>query len=119
MKDKNGAKEKLANKVEMALRESQEKYRKIFESLHDVYFRTDKEGIVTEISPSVYTRAGWDPEDVIGHPVTDFYQDPSTREIFTETLKKKGAINDYELQLLAKDKRVIEVSVSSHVVARE
>jgi PAS domain S-box-containing protein len=103
-------------KTEQALRESEEKYRKIFESLYDVYYRTDKEGIVTEISPSVYTQAGWDPEDVIGHPVTDFYRDPSTREIFAKTLKAKGVINDYELQLLAKDGRVFEVSVSSHIV---
>ncbi len=103
-------------KTEHALRESEEKYRKIFESLTDVYYRTDREGIVSEISPSVYTQAGWDPEDVIGHPVTDFYRDPSTQENFANTLKENGVINDYELQLLAKDKRVIEVSVSSHIV---
>ncbi|UCE40500.1 MAG: PAS domain S-box protein [Candidatus Aminicenantes bacterium] len=102
--------------TEQALRESEEKYRKIFESLTDVYYSTDREGIVTEISPSVYARAGWNPEDVIGHPVTDFYRDPSTREIFTNTLKERGVINDYELQLLAKDKRVIEVSVSAHIL---
>jgi PAS domain S-box-containing protein len=103
-------------KAEEAIRESEEKYRKIFESMYDVYYRTDREGIVTEISPSVYTQAGWDPGDVIGHPVTDFYRDPSTRKIFTNTLKEKGAINDYELQLLAKDGRVIEVSVSSRIM---
>ncbi len=103
-------------KTERALRESEEKYRKIFESLTDVYYRTDREGIVTEISPSVYKQSGWDPEDVVGHPVTDFYRDPSSRDIFANTLKEKGVINDYELQLLAKDKKVIEVSVSSHNV---
>ena len=103
-------------KTEEALRESEAKYRTIFESLTDVYYKTDKEGIVTEISPSVSTRAGWDPEDVIGHPVTDFCRDPSFRVIFADTLKKKGAVNDYELQLLAKDGRIIEVSASSHAV---
>ena len=103
-------------KTEKALRESEAKYRTIFESLTDVYYKTDKEGIVTEISPSVSTRAGWDPEDVIGHPVTVFYRDPSSREIFADTLKKKGAVNDYELQILAKDGRIIEVSASSHAV---
>jgi PAS domain S-box-containing protein len=103
-------------KTEKALRESEAKYRTIFESLTDVYYRTDKEGIVIEISPSVSTRAGWDPEDVIGHPVTDFYRDPSSREIFANTLKETGTVIDYELQLLAKDGRIIEVSASSHTV---
>ncbi len=103
-------------KAEQALIQSEDKYRRIFDSLTDVYYRTDKEAIVTEISPSVYTQAGWDPEDVIGHPVTDFYRDPSAREVFAKTLKEKGVVNDYELQLLAKDGRVIQVSVSSHIV---
>jgi PAS domain S-box-containing protein len=104
-------------KAEQALIQSEDKYRRIFESLTDVYYRTDKEAIVTEISPSVYAQAGWDPEDVIGHPVTDFYRDPSAREVFAKTLKEKGVVNDYELQLLAKDGRVIQVSVSSHIVS--
>jgi PAS domain S-box-containing protein len=103
-------------KTEEALRESEEKYRKIFESLTDVYYRTDREGIVTDISPSVITQAGWDPSDVIGHPVTDFYRDPEARDVFANTLRDKGIINDYELQLLAKDGRVIEVSASSHII---
>ena len=103
-------------KTEKALRDREEKYRKIFESLYDVYYLTDREGMISEISPSVYRQAGWDPEDVIGHPVTDFYLDPSAKETFAKTLKETGAVNDYELQLLAKDGRVIDVSVSSHIV---
>jgi PAS domain S-box-containing protein len=103
-------------KAEEALRESEKKYRNIFESLSDVYYRTDREGMITEISLSVWAQAGYDPEEVIGHPVTDFYRDPSAREEFTQKLKETGSVNDYELQLLAKDGRVIEVSVSSHIV---
>jgi PAS domain S-box-containing protein len=103
-------------RAETALKEREKKYRKIFESLFDVYYRTDREGMITEISPSVRTQAGYDPEDVIGHPVTDFYRDPSAREVFAQNLKETGRVNDYELQLMAKDGRVIEVSVSSHIV---
>ncbi len=95
------------------------KYRDIFESLHDVYYRTDKEGLITEISPSVRRQAGYDPEDVIGHPVMDFYSDPSAGMLFTRRLKQTGSINDYELKLLAKDGREIDVSVSSRIVFDE
>lgn len=102
--------------TEEALRESEEKYRAIFESFHDVYYRTDREGLVTIISPSVRSHAGWDPQDIIGHPVTDFYKDPSQRETFKEKLKESGVINDYELKLLSKDGRVIDVSVSSKII---
>ena len=102
--------------AEEALRESEKQYRAIFESFHDVYYRTDRDGIVTLISPSVKNQAGYSPEDVVGHPVTDFYLDPDERESFNQTLKMKGFVNDYELQLLAKDGRVIEVSASSKLV---
>ncbi len=106
-------------RAELALQESEKKYRNIFESLYDVYYRTDKEGMITEISPSVRKQAGYDPEEVIGKPVTDFYRDPSAREVFTRKLKESGSINDYELQLMAKDGRVIEASVSSRILFDE
>ena len=96
--------------------ENDEKYRSIFESLQDVYYRTDKDGRITIISPSVRARAGYNPEDLIGRQVTDFYLNPSDREIFKGKLKKSGIINDYEIQLKRKDGRVIDVSVSSNVV---
>jgi len=103
-------------KSEEALRESEEKYRAIFESFSDVYYRTDREGRVTIISPSVKTQADYDPEDVIGHYVTDFYVIPEEREAFTEELKKSGYINDYEIKLRGKNGRVIDVSVSSKII---
>ncbi len=103
-------------KTKEELRESEERYRAIFESLHDVYYRTDKEGRITIISPSVRAQTGYDPEDIIGHQVTDFYLNPSDREIFNTTLREVGIINDYEIQLKAKDGRVIEVSTSSKII---
>ncbi len=103
-------------RIEKALRESEEKYRAIFESFHDVYYRTDKEGLVTIISPSVRTHAGYNPEDIIGNPVTDFYLNPEDRETFVQKLKEKGAVNDSELKLKAKDGSVIETSVSAHII---
>ena len=103
--------------AETTLRESEEKYRVIFESFHDVYFQTNKEGRITLISPSVRIHAGYAPEDIIGHPVTDFYINPEDRETFVKKLKETGAVNDYELKLKAKDGSVIETSVSAHVIS--
>jgi len=106
-------------RTEQALRESEEKYRSIFESFHDVYYRTDREGRITIISPSVYSQAGYDPKEMIGKPVTDFYLDPADREAFLQELKKSGVINDYELKLKAKNGQKIDVSVSSRIIVRK
>lgn len=103
-------------RIEKELRKSEEKYRTIFESFHDVYYQTDKEGLVTIISPSVRPRAGWDPEDIIGNPVTDFFLNPDDRDMMIQKLKESGAVNDYELKLKAKDGKVVETSVSAQIM---
>ncbi len=103
-------------RIEEELRKSEEKYRTIFESFHDVYYQTDKESLVTIISPSVHTRAGWNPEEIIGHPVTEFFLNPDDSDVMMQRLLESGAVNDYELKLKAKDGRVIETSVSSQLM---
>jgi PAS domain S-box-containing protein len=103
-------------RAEEAVKESEEKYRAIFESLQDVYYRTDKKGLITIISPSVRARAGYDPEEIISHPVTDFYFNPEDRETFLPKLKEKGAVTNYELELKAKDGSVIETSINAHII---
>ena len=104
------------NQEKKKLQESENIYKSIFESFYDVYYRTDKDGLITLISPSIQTQAGYDPKEVIGLPVTDFYYNPDDREVFIEKLKENGSINDYESQLLAKDGRLIDVSISSRIL---
>lgn len=43
----------LAKKMTADLQQSEAQYRTIFESLQDVYYRTDMEGKITVISPSI------------------------------------------------------------------
>ncbi|MFQ6037464.1 MAG: PAS domain S-box protein, partial [Candidatus Aminicenantales bacterium] len=101
---------------EEATKQGEAKYRMIFESLHDVYYRTDNQGVIVEISPSVYNQAGYRPEEVIGRPVTDFYLNPEDRDALMAQIKEKGSINDYELVLLAKDGRRIFCSLNARTV---
>jgi PAS domain S-box-containing protein len=57
---------------ESALIASEEKFRTIFESFQDIYFRCDTKGIVTMISPSVQEVLGYQPKKVINTNVLDF-----------------------------------------------
>jgi two-component system sensor histidine kinase/response regulator len=105
--------------TEEQLKRNEEKYRMIFESFHDVYYRTEKNGVVTDISPSVFNQAGYRPEEVIGRPVTDFYRNPDDREALMKKLREEGSVNDYELSLMAKDGRKIETSVNARILFDE
>jgi len=50
-----------------ALKESEEKYRSIFESFQDIYYRANNKGIITELSPSVFKISGYKPDELIGN----------------------------------------------------
>jgi PAS domain S-box-containing protein len=97
--------ESLAEKkaAEKALTESEIKYRRIFETLEDVYYQADLNGIITVISPSSYRLSGWQPEELIGKPVTYVYTNPADREKLTVLLSKERFVKDFEVSLKKKD----------------
>ncbi|MEW6185508.1 MAG: PAS domain S-box protein, partial [Thermodesulfobacteriota bacterium] len=59
--------------AEEALRESEKKYRQLFESIVDVYYQTDQEGSIVMVSPSVEKLLGYVPAEVIGKKLSGFY----------------------------------------------
>ena len=48
--------------IEQKLASSEIKYRRIFESLDDVYYQTDNKGRIRMLSPSLKRIAGWEPD---------------------------------------------------------
>ncbi|MGD0116246.1 MAG: diguanylate cyclase [Dehalococcoidia bacterium] len=102
--------------AEEALRESEEKYRRIFDSIQDMYFRTDARGIIMEVSPSV-ERWGYSREKLIGTQVMDLYDSPEQRSALLKKLAEEGGeISDYEIRLKVADGRAHADSVSCHVL---
>ncbi len=102
-------------KTESALRESEKKFRDIFESFQDVYFRADMRGRIEMLSPSVKHQGGYEPEELIGKNVKEFYSDPGRHREFLKELIRKGILNDFEIKLLGKDGTVFDVSINAHV----
>ena len=54
------------HRMELRLRESEEKYRSLIESLKDMVMSSDENGIVTYISPQVKEITGYDESEVVG-----------------------------------------------------
>jgi PAS domain S-box-containing protein len=95
-------------KSEVALIESEEKFRNIFESFQDIYYRSDLRGRITLISPSLYEMSGYQPEEVMGCSVVDFCIDPDKCRRSIYELFRKGKLRNVELPLRIKDRRVIQ-----------
>jgi diguanylate cyclase (GGDEF)-like protein/PAS domain S-box-containing protein len=99
-----------------ALRESEEKYRVIFESFEDIYYETDLSGNITLISPSVYRISGWKTEELIGQPATLVYDTPEDRSSLLAAVLSSGYVRDYELKLIKRDGSKAAASLSAHII---
>jgi PAS domain S-box-containing protein len=101
--------------AEEALRESEKKYRHLFESILDVFYRTDNEGTLLIVSPSVEKLLGYLPNEVIGKKLSGFYINPEERDIFLSLLREKGSAQEFETPLRTKDGSVVIVSTNAQL----
>jgi PAS domain S-box-containing protein len=106
-------------KGEVDLRESERKYRKIFENVQDVFYQTDLNGNIIEISPSIQRYSGYAREELLGKPIVDIYSYPEDRAKLLDAMDKKGEVIDFEVRLRAKDDRLVYTAANSHFLIDE
>jgi PAS domain S-box-containing protein len=104
-------------RAQLALEAQEEKFRSIFESFQDIYYRTDEEGILTIISPSVHEVLGYEPEEVVGKYVLDYYIDPAEQEKVLDMVEKTGGLRNFETQMRHKDGHAVSVLINARVAA--
>ncbi|UXP31453.1 PAS domain S-box protein [Reichenbachiella agarivorans] len=83
---------------EIALAESEFKFREIFESIQDIYIRWDLTGRIEMISPSVST-IGMEVNEVLGKNIMSIFVSDYTPEFILEELLKKKALQNLEARL--------------------
>ncbi len=103
-------------KIESELRNVAEKYQSIFNSFLDLYYRSDLNGIITDLSPSVFPLSGYRPEELLGKSVKTVYADTESRDRMVKLLFEKGSINDYENLFIHRSGKHIPVSITSHLI---
>jgi len=90
-------------KTEIALRESEDKYRNLVESISDVIYAIDVGGTITYISPVVKNILGFEPDELIGRPFYEFaYKED--RSILAERFiaLRVGEIIYFEFRVIGK-----------------
>lgn len=100
------------------IKESEKKYRTIFESVRDVFFRASvKDQKIIDISPSC-SYFNIQQEEVIGSNFADFYYDPEDRKYILEELKSVGEIKNYDVQIKV-NTILYTVSVNARIIFDE
>jgi len=90
-------------RVEEALRESERRYRTLFEDSRDAVYITTREGKLVETNQSFLDLFDFTREEMVDLNVRERYVNPDDRARFQHDIEKKGSVRDYELKLRKKD----------------
>ena len=95
--------EELLQKIR-DLSESLETYRGLVDDNPDLLYRTDLEGRMVFVSPSIYRLSGYTVQEAIGMRIAEeFYLYPEERTVFLAELEEYGHVNHFETRLKRKD----------------
>jgi len=111
------AQEQLQN----ALAESEAEYRGFFESAPVFAYLTSKDGHLLETNEAGSRLFGYSTQELRRMNVATLYKDPDDRRLFSEKMRKDGAVVDYPVLLKRKDGRIIScrITASARKIAGE
>jgi len=98
------------------IRESEEKYRRIFENIQDVYYETSLDGRILITSPSVRFVSDYSQEELLSMSLYDLYTDPAARDQVIREITENGILDDYEIILKNKDGRDVPCSATARLI---
>lgn len=106
-----------------ALRDSEERYRRLVEAAPDIIYTISMDGTITSLNPAFEKITGWSVDDWLGKPFAGIVH-PDDIERAVETYEKAaggGVPPSYELRILTKSGRYVcgEFLSSPHVVKGE
>lgn len=78
----------------------------------DMIITADCEGRIVKFSKGGERILGYRPDEVIGKKVSEFYLNKEERADILNTIKKKGAIYNYETTLLKKEGSLVDISLT-------
>jgi PAS domain S-box-containing protein len=106
--------------IENTLRQSEEKYRSIFENSVMGIFRTTPDGRLLSANPAGARMYGYTLQEEVIQSITDMshqiYVHPEDRERFKELIESNGLVEDFETEHYRKDGNKIWVSMNARVV---
>jgi PAS domain S-box-containing protein len=97
---------------EQALKESERKYRTLFEDSRDAIFITDRTGRLTDVNPSFLKLFGYTEEEAHAMRAIDTYVDRDECKAYVKTIGEKGFVEEFTVKLKKKDGTVMECSLN-------
>jgi PAS domain S-box-containing protein len=104
--------------LEDHLRNSENKYRRVFEGSQDMIFITSKDGIFKEVNQAGVNLLGYDSkEELLAlSSVEKIYKNPMHRIAYLREMQRQGFVKDFEARFKKKDGSLIHCLVSGTAI---
>jgi PAS domain S-box-containing protein len=99
-------------RAEEALRDSEERYRALYEDNPSMYFTLDEKGTVLSVNHFGSRQLGYAPEELIGHPVLKIFHEEDRQAVsryLSASLRAPEQSNGWEARKIRKDGSVLWV----------
>jgi PAS domain S-box-containing protein len=111
---------KVQQQAERALRESEERYRSLFNGSPVGVYRTGEDGRIQAANPALAELFGFEsPDELVGLNARDFYVNPEEQRRWREAVGRAAVLHDSEIQMRRKDGAVIWARDSGRIVRDE
>jgi len=100
-------------RTEGALRESEQRFRDLFEQSLDAILVTDAEHRIIDANPAVEQLLGWSREELIGRDSLSLAADATAGDHLLATLRDHGMIRDLETKGRTRDGGVVDIQMNA------
>ena len=108
--------------AEHELRQSEERYRELFENANDLVYTHDLEGIITTANFAAERVSGYTRDELLGRQIMDLVKPEHlerVREATAQKLRGEVTATFYEVDMIAKDGRSIPLELSTRLIYRD
>ncbi len=98
--------------LEDEVRRHQEYLENIISHSSDMIITTDLGGRIVTFNPGGERMLGYAEAELLGRDIGEIWEDPASRRKLGEEVRARGAVNNYQARLLAKNGQVVEISLS-------
>lgn len=97
------------------IRDSERKYRNIFEKSKDVIFIADIDTALRTVNYAVTDVLEMPVEESVGKKITDFFNSQAQVELFMQALHEDGEVENYEVELITQDKTIKNCLITASI----
>jgi len=112
-------KDMLEKEVEIAsieLKDSEERYRRIFNTIKEGIYETDMKGIIKDINPAGASILGYPRGELIGKNMRDLYINPEDRDDFINMMISKHHLESFHPNIRLKDGNIGHIETNSSLI---